>query len=135
LLTYLDSSAAVVLLRPDQRRREPLVVETLRDAGDVVGCEWISPLEVTAAIHRGVGARRRAAAERRWWEIWSRMVPVTLDGVLYEAALAGSRKHGLRSLDALHLAAAVRIGCRRLLTFDAELAAAASAEGIDVVGA
>ncbi len=135
MLTYCDSSALVVLLRPDEGNREPLVIETLRDATDVAGCEWISPLEVTAAIHRGLGAQRRRAAERRWWEIWSRMVPVALDGPLYEAALEASRKHRLRSLDALHLGAALRIGCARLLTFDQELARAAGAEGIVTVGA
>lgn len=123
-----------MLLRPDEGSREPLVTDALRDATDVAGCEWISPLEVTAAIHRGLRAQQRSAAEKRWWEIWSTMVPVVLDATLYEAALAASRKHGLRSLDALHLAAAMRIDCARLLTFDIELATAATAEGMDVVG-
>lgn len=135
MLTYCDSSAAVVLLRPDAGSRGPLVTQALRDATDVVGCEWISPLEVTAAIHRSLPARERAAAEKRWWEIWSRMVPVTFDGVLYESSLAAAAKHGLRSLDALHLGAAMRIGCERMLTFDIELAKASRAEGIEVTGA
>jgi predicted nucleic acid-binding protein len=135
LLTYCDSSAAVVLLRPDERHREPIVMDALRSATDVAGCEWISPLEVTSAIHRGLRASQRGAAERRWWEIWSRMVPVALDGVVYEAALAATRKHRLRSLDALHLAAATRIGCTRMLTFDTELGGAARAEGVAVLGA
>lgn len=135
MLTYCDSSALVVLLRPDEENREPLVTETLRDATDVAGCEWISPLEVTAAIHRSLRAQRRSSAERRWWDIWSQMVPVALDGHLYEAALDVSRRHRLRTMDALHLGAAVRIGCARLLTFDRELAVAARAEGIAVVGA
>lgn len=123
-----------MLLRPDEGKREPLVTSALREATDVAGTEWISPLEVTAAIHRGLPARQRSAAEKRWWGIWSRMVPVALDGPLYELALASSRQHGLRSLDALHLAAALRIDCARLLTFDVELAAAAREEGIEVIG-
>jgi predicted nucleic acid-binding protein len=135
VLTYCDSSALVVLLRPDEGHRESLVTEAVRDATDVAGCEWICPLEVTAVIHRSLRAQRRSEAEKRWWDIWSRMVPVALDGRLYEAALDASRKHRLRSLDALHLGAALRIGCGRLLTFDQELATAARAERIAVVGA
>jgi predicted nucleic acid-binding protein len=134
LLTYCDSSALVVLLRPDEGHREPIVTAALRQATDVTAVDWISPLEVTAAIHRSLHTRERRAAERRWWDLWSRMVPVALDGSVYDAALQSARKHRLRSLDAFHLAAAMRIGSSRLLTFDAELAAAARKEGIDVVG-
>lgn len=61
------------------------------------------------------------------------MVPVGFDQAVFELALTASRQHGLRSLDAIHLAAALRIGCARLLTFDLELAAAAQGEGIEVV--
>lgn len=135
MLTYCDSSALVVLLRPDEGHREPIVTAALEEATDVTAVDWISPLEVTAAIHRSLRARERRAAERRWWDLWSRIVPVALDGTLYDAALRSVRKHGLRSLDALHLAAAMRIGSARLLTFDAELGAAARKEGIEVVGA
>jgi predicted nucleic acid-binding protein len=98
------------------------------------GLEWVTPLEVTAAINRALPGRERADAERRWWAIWSRMVPVALDGPLYELALESARKHRLRSLDALHLAGALRMGCGRLVTFGGELAAAAETDGIEVVG-
>jgi predicted nucleic acid-binding protein len=134
LLTYCDSSALVVLLRPDEGQREQIVIAALRKATDVTAVDWISPLEVTAAIHRSLRARERRAAERRWWDLWSRMVPIALDGTVCDAALEGVRRHRLRSLDAFHLAAAIRIGSPRLLTFDAELGAAACKEGIEVVG-
>jgi predicted nucleic acid-binding protein len=134
LLTYCDSSALVVLLRPDEGHREPIVTAALGKATDVTAVDWISPLEVTAAIHRSLHARERRAAERRWWDLWSRIVPVALDATVYEAALEGVRKHRLRSLDAFHLAAAIRIGSSRLVTFDAELGAATRKEGIEVVG-
>jgi predicted nucleic acid-binding protein len=134
LLTYCDSSALVVLLRPDEGHREPIVTAALREATDVTAVDWITPLEVTAALHRSLRTRERRAAERRWWDLWSRMVPVTLDGTVCDAALERVRKHRLRSLDAFHLAAAIRIGSSRLLTFDAELGAAARKEGIEVVG-
>jgi predicted nucleic acid-binding protein len=135
LLTYCDSSALVVLLQPDEAHREPIVTAALGEATDVTAVDWISPLEVTAAIHRSLRTRERRAAEHRWWDLWSHMVPVVLDGTVYEAALEGVRKHRLRSLAALHLAAAIRIGSSRLLTFDAELGAAARREGIEVIGA
>jgi uncharacterized protein len=134
LLTYCDSSALVVLLRPDEGHRAPLVAAALREATDVAAVDWISPLEVTAALHRSLRARERRAAERRWWGLWSHLVPVTLDAAVYEAAVESARKHRLRSLDAIHLAAAMRIGSRQLLTFDTELGAAARKEGIEVRG-
>jgi predicted nucleic acid-binding protein len=135
LLTYCDSSALVVLLRPDEGHREPLVTATLKEATDVAALDWISPLEVTAAIHRSLRARERRAAEGRWRDLWSRLVPVALDGTVYDGAMDIVRRHRLRSLDAFHLAAAMRIGSSRLLTFDTELGEAARKEGIEVLGA
>jgi predicted nucleic acid-binding protein len=135
LLTYCDSSALVVLLRPDEGHREPLVTSALADASDVAALDWVSPLEVTAAIQRSLPARQRPAAESRWWEIWSRVVPVSLDARAYELAIDAVREHRLRSLDALHLAGAKRIGAARVLTFDVELAKASGREGIEVLGA
>lgn len=134
MLTYCDSSALVVLLRPDEGHREPVVTAALREATDVTAVDWITPLEVTAAIHRSLRARERRAAERRWSDLWSRMVPIALDATVYDAALQSVRKHRLRSLDAFHLAAALRIGSSRLLTFDADLGAAARKEAIEVLG-
>jgi predicted nucleic acid-binding protein len=135
VLTYCDSSALVVLLRPDERQREPLVTSALVEASDVTAIEWVTPLEVSAAIHRSLPARQRRAAETRWWEIWSRVVPVAVDASLYELALEAVGRHGLRSLDALHLAAARRIGAARIVSFDVELGKAGRRDGIEVVGA
>lgn len=135
LVTYCDSSAAVALLRPEEQGRQPVVAAVLGEATAVAGCEWITPLEVAAAISRGVEARLQADAERRWAELWRRMVPVVLDGPLWDEAIALTRARRLRSLDAIHLAAAMRIGCDRMVTFDSELASAARAERIDVIGA
>ncbi len=39
----------------------------------------------------------------------------------------------LRSLDALHLAAALRLGCRSVVTYDERMAVAARELGFDVV--
>jgi predicted nucleic acid-binding protein len=124
----------VALLRPDEGDREVLVLDVLETASDVAGCELISPLEVVAAITRSLPARHRGRAEERWRDLWSRMVPVAVDAALYEAALGCLRAHRLRSLDAIHLAAALRIGCSRLVTFDTELGAAARKAGIEVFG-
>ncbi len=53
------------------------------------------------------------------------------DGVLYRAAELASPQ--LRSLDAIHLATAERIGVDELLTYDLRLAAAAERLGLRVV--
>jgi predicted nucleic acid-binding protein len=74
-----------------------------------------------------------ARLERDWERI--RVVRID-DGLCRRAAVLGG-EHGLRPLDALHLAAAERAGGPELtfLTFDIRLAAAARTMGFPVLGA
>ena len=57
---------------------------------------------------------------------------VDLDRDLLEDAVSYSSAH-VRSLDAIHLASAVRVGARRMLVYDRRLAEAAAAAGLDVL--
>lgn len=56
-----------------------------------------------------------------------------LDLTRGDVLTAGALPVRLRSNDALHLAAALRVGADELLTYDAELAAAAGAAGLIAV--
>jgi len=57
------------------------------------------------------------------------LIDLTRGGLLTAGTLPGR----LRSNDAMHLAVALRVGAEEMFTYDAELAAAASAAGLAVV--
>jgi predicted nucleic acid-binding protein len=121
--TYLDSSAIVklavmeqesVALRRYLRRRAPLVVSALARTEVARALLPLGP----AAVDRGVEILRRIELLR------------ISDRVLAEAGSLLPVE--LRSLDAIHLATMKQLGpdLRRLVTYDARMAAAATAMGI-----
>jgi hypothetical protein len=57
---------------------------------------------------------------------------VELDRELLEDAVSYSSAH-VRSLDAIHLASAIRVGARRMLVYDRRLAEAAAGAGLEVI--
>lgn len=60
------------------------------------------------------------------------MLLVDIDRDLLDNAVTYTSAH-VRSLDAIHLACAVRIGARQMLVYDRRLAEAAEAAGIEVL--
>lgn len=92
---------------------------------DLVACLLLET-ELRRAVHRDDGLTQEA-------------VTAFLEGVgLYELPAAMFQEAGLlagqhlRSLDALHLAAAIRIGVDRVVTYDARMSDAARSLGIPV---
>ncbi|MEX0869147.1 MAG: type II toxin-antitoxin system VapC family toxin [Nitriliruptoraceae bacterium] len=61
---------------------------------------------------------------------WDGLRVIELDLAVCEAAAEVAERTGARSLDALHLAAAVAAGGPTMVTYDARLAAAASVLGL-----
>lgn len=121
--TYVDSSAIVKLavmepesaaLRRYLRRRAPLVVSALARTEVARALLPLGP----AAVGRGIEVLRRMEQLR------------INDRVLAEAG--SLLPAGLRSLDAIHLATMKQLGpsLRRLVSYDATMAAAATALGI-----
>ncbi len=125
-VTYVDSSAIVKLvvaepesqaLRRDLARRRELVTSAL------------SRTEVTRALlPLGPEALRRGDAVLRTMQLMR-----VNDRVLSEAGRLQPAE--LRSLDAIHLATARRLGAtlKRIVTYDARMAEAARAMGLSVV--
>ena len=121
---YLDTSAALKLV-VEEPESEALA-RAIDDAQpDLVAC-WLLETEMRRA------AQREEALSQQ-------IVSDLLDGVgLYEVPSSLFREAGLlpgaqlRSLDALHLAAAVRIGVDRVATYDSRLQDAARSLGVDV---
>jgi predicted nucleic acid-binding protein len=87
----------------------------------------LSDVEVTRVV-RIANPALSAEADR----LLRSCVRVTVSDDVIESArrLASSR---LRTLDALHLATALHVGARRMLTYDHRLIEAASAEGLRVL--
>jgi predicted nucleic acid-binding protein len=69
--------------------------------------------------------------------MWGALTAIRLDGRLARSAGALADRHGLRALDAIHLASALSIATpadqTTFVTFDRRLAEAAIAEGLTVL--
>ncbi len=122
---YVDTSAALKLLF-EELESDPLA--SAIDAADpvLVGC-WLLDTELRRVAQREIGISQEDVSD-------------FLDGVdLYEVPASLFREAGLlpgpslRSLDALHLAAAVRIGVDHLVTYDTRMSDSARALGLSAI--
>lgn len=123
-LWYLDTSAALKLV-VEEAESDALAQSIDREQPDLVAC-WLLETEM-----------RRAA--QREEQLTQQVVSEFLSGVgLYEVPASLFREAGvlpgahLRSLDALHLAAAIRIGVDRVVTYDLRLTDCARSLGLNV---
>ncbi len=131
---YVDSSA-LIKRYVDEEDSEAADALLLSDP------EWVTGqhtyVEVALAIHRRLGEAERRVASAAFDRDWQRTFIVALDGVVCRRAAELGVATGSRSLDALHLAAAERVGGRSIVivTFDVRLGQAARSLGFSVVGA
>lgn len=124
-LWYIDTSAATKLL-VSEAESEHLAEELDTSQPDLVAC-YLLESELRRVVHRVESLNQVAAT-------------TVLDSVaLYEVPPSLLREAGvlpgptLRTLDALHLAAAVRLGVDAVLTYDSRMTDAARAIGLAVV--
>ncbi|MBI1944399.1 MAG: type II toxin-antitoxin system VapC family toxin [Deltaproteobacteria bacterium] len=131
-MLYVDSSALLkrYVDEPDSARCEDLL---LADPRWVTGRH--TSVEVRRNLARALPQPAQAAALQAFAKDWRRFHVVELDAVTCERAGDIAQTTGVRTLDALHLAAAGRVGGGvRFLTFDVRQAQAARALGMAVVG-
>ena len=131
---YLDSSAFI----------KRYVIEENRDTVEALllaDPEWVTArhtlVEVVVALHHRLDERDWSVAREAFDRDWDRSYIVALDDrVCHRAAEFGVAAR-VRTLDALHLAAADRAGGRSIpiVTFDVRLGVAARALGFTVIGA
>lgn len=132
MTTYVDTS--VLLKRyvdePDSDRAEELLAA---DPELVTGRHAI--VEVRRNLARLLMATDAAAARVAFADDVAALSIVELDAATCETAAAVAEQTGVRTLDALHLGAALRLGTAiTFLTFDARQAHAARALGFPVAG-
>lgn len=121
---YLDTSAATKLLVEERES------EALARWADAQGRELVATVLLETELRRV--ALRHGVAQAAVTDLLDRVD-------LFELAPSAFREAGvlpgtaLRTLDALHLVGALRLGVRELVTYDARMADAAAALGITVV--
>lgn len=127
MICYLDTSAAMKLLVEES---ESAALTSYLQSGDSqrrLVASWL----LHAELH--------CAANRHPDDIDIESVGIVLDALSLidltrgDLLTAGALPGRLRSNDAMHLAVALRVGADQMVTYDAELAAAADAAGVVTV--
>ncbi|MGH9048988.1 MAG: type II toxin-antitoxin system VapC family toxin [Acidimicrobiia bacterium] len=130
---YVDASALL----------KRYVDEPDRDAGDEIllaDTEWVTARHTFVEVHRNLARLLEGSAFARARDDfvfdWERMIVVELDEPTCDRAAELAVTLGVRTLDALHLAAAQRVGGPALpfVTYDLRQAQAARSLGWQVLG-
>lgn len=134
MAVYFDASALVKLTVGETGSDD---VRRLWASTESVATSLVAYPEVTAALAAGLRAgrltrSRHRAATGQIDRIWRDIDVVATDEplALFAGALAG--RHGLRALDAIHLASTLTSEASVLVSWDCALRDAALAEGVDV---
>ena len=122
---YLDTSAAVKLL-VEEAESAALADEIRRRSTTLVACLLLET-ELRRVVAREPALTQRAVSELlRGVDLYELPPPLFAEAGLLPGA-------GLRSLDALHLGAAIRLEVEAVLTYDVRMAEAATSLGLDVL--
>lgn len=122
-LTYLDTSAAMKLIVAEAESE--VLTDALATDRDLVA-SWLLHTELHCAAGRHPNDVDRDDVRRV-------LDTVNLVDLTRGDMIAAGTHVPLRSNDAIHLAVAIRLGVDELVTYDAELAAAARAAGLSVL--
>jgi uncharacterized protein len=128
VIVYVDTSAAMKLL-VEETESVALADDLQRRAegGDTL----VASLLLHTELHCAANRRPEHIAHETVAEVLSAIALVDVEsGDLTTAPLLPGR---LRSADAVHLAAALRLNARSMVVYDAELRGAARTAGIDAV--
>jgi len=94
--------------------------------------ELTSSTLAVVEVQRGARIADPITGARRSRAVLDGIRLLELDRALLEDAVSHTSAH-VRSLDAIHLASAIRIGSRQMLVYDRRLAEAAAAAGLEVL--
>lgn len=130
---YVDSSA---LLKRYVDEPDSVAADALLRSDPLLVTARLTLVEVRRNLTRLLSGRELAGARQAFTTDIAAIAVIELDAATCEAAATISEVTGVRILDALHLAAAQRLGgaATAFLTFDLRQAQAARALGFTVVG-
>lgn len=131
-MLYVDSSALL-------KRYVDEVGSDLAESYLLGDPEWVTGRHTYVEVRRNLARldlSEPGEVRDRFEEDWQRFMIVEIDLVTTEVAADVAESTGTRTLDALHLGAALRLGSEILefLTFDVRQAVAARSLGFRVVG-
>ncbi len=134
MITYVDTSTLVKLLINEAGTDAAMRVW---DAADVLAVAEIAHVEARAALtaahrHDRVTDDVLEGAKGGLDLLWSQLSIVNVDAALVRLAGDLAELHGLRGYDAVHLAAAQRIGADLFSSADRRLCDAASTAGFHI---
>jgi predicted nucleic acid-binding protein len=128
VIVYVDTSAAMKLL-VEEKESAALAdhLQERRQDGDIL----VASLLLHAELHCAANRRPEHIAHEAVSAVLSAVALVDIENSdLTTAPLLPGR---LRSADAIHLAAALRLNARTMVAYDTELRAASQTAGIDAV--
>lgn len=132
MVLYVDSSA---LLKRYIAESDSDVADSFMASDPVLATSRIVEVEVRRNLARLLNDEDAGSAKRQFLEDLDAFALVAIDATTCNEAARIAEKTLCRSLDAMHIAAAVRAGPEtRLLTFDVRQAKAARTMGLDVIG-
>lgn len=132
MVLYVDSSA---LLKRYIDEHDSDVADSLMASDPVLATSRIAEVEVRRNLARLLNEESAESAKRQFLEDLDAFALVAIDATTCNEASRIAETTLCRSLDAVHIAAAVRAGPEtRFLTFDVRQAKAARAAGLHVVG-
>lgn len=119
---YLDASAVIFFLQGSPPARTAMAerLARSREGGDEVFLSDLTRFECRVGPLREGQETVLAAYERFFASKGTRLVPVSRKAWDYAAQVRA--RHGLKTLDALHVACAVTLGCDLLITGDERMA-------------
>jgi uncharacterized protein len=137
VILYADASSLIKLCVQEPGSTEVAASVT---GARLVATSVIGYVEVRAALARARRTGRLAAAQFQqavgaFEEFWPSLAAVDVSTVVISAAASLAEKHGLRTIDAVHLASALLVQDRSrepvsLSAWDNDLVAAAAGEGL-----
>lgn len=130
-MIFIDSSALVK--RYVREAGSDLVARVMDDDPGWAASELALAETRLALCRRGKEGHPRERVQRRLLQDWDRFVTVPVDSACLVASVDIGCRWTVRTLDAIHLAAATRIPGARFLSFDERQNEAAAHLGLDVV--
>lgn len=135
MITYFDASVLMKLFLPDEAGAT--TAGEVWFASESAVCVEIGYVEVRSALAAASRAKRLSPAQfkeakRLFDDIWSQLDVVQIDENLVRAAADLAESDGLRGYDAVHFAAALRVGVDTFAAADSALIRAAESHKLHV---
>lgn len=128
---YVDSSVLLsryLVQDVSTRATEILNTQSLMFAARLV---WV---EVRRNLAMNISSVERTTSTLIFERDWSHFHIVEVDAHVYELAGRIAEETHVRTLDSIHLAAALSVGCGQFITFDRRQESAARRFGMEVMG-